>query len=174
MAHIAQDVPVFEDINYQKLAQVEEQWPIIGREDLYYGGTTYANKQGLGVQLPLVPDGDVAWPQASEYKLPKLGLIAFPVTRLYDQGTTLKPSALLRERIGETCVILNAEDGARLKVQDGAYVRLVFSQHGGQMVVPARLDASLPERVALIPRSFGVPISGPCPVEVRLAERLKA
>ena len=38
----------------QKLAEVVEQWPIIGREDLYYGGTGYKNSQGLGVQLPLV------------------------------------------------------------------------------------------------------------------------
>ena len=30
-----------------------DQWPIVGRGDLYYGGTTYENKQGLGVHLTL-------------------------------------------------------------------------------------------------------------------------
>jgi len=32
---------------------VREQWPIVGRGDLYYGGTTYENAQGLGVHLNL-------------------------------------------------------------------------------------------------------------------------
>ena len=32
-----------------------EQWPIVGRGDMYYGGTTYENKQGLGVHLALDP-----------------------------------------------------------------------------------------------------------------------
>jgi hypothetical protein len=59
-------------------------------------------------------------------------------------------------------------------MQDGDYLRLIFAEHGGEIVAPACLDDSLPERVALVPRSFGVPISGPRSVEVRLAERLKA
>ena len=41
----------YADLDYQKLAEVSQQWPIIGRDDLYYGGTGYANLQGLGVQL---------------------------------------------------------------------------------------------------------------------------
>jgi hypothetical protein len=31
------------------------------------------------------------------------------------------------------------------------------------------LDEGLPERVVLVPRSFGIPISGPAMVEIRLA-----
>jgi len=41
----------FEGLSYAKLAEVSEQWPIVGRSNLYYGGTTYENTQGLGVQL---------------------------------------------------------------------------------------------------------------------------
>ena len=48
-------VPGYSGLTYQKLAEVENQWPIIGRGDLYYGGTGYENKAGLGVQLPLIP-----------------------------------------------------------------------------------------------------------------------
>ena len=48
---MAADLPSFAGLNYSRLAEVEPQWPIVGRSDMYYGGTTYANKQGLGVQL---------------------------------------------------------------------------------------------------------------------------
>jgi NADH-quinone oxidoreductase subunit G len=174
MARLAKAVPAFAAVDYQKLAQVEEQWPIVGGGDLYYGGTTYENSQGLGLQLPLAPAGAFSWPQAPDFRLPMLGLIAFPVTRLYDQGTTLMPSRLLHQRIGEPHVVLNAADAARLKVADGALVRLVFADQGNEVITPARLDDRLPERVALVPRSFGIPIAGPMPVEVRRAERVKA
>ena len=30
---------------------------LLAGQDVYYGGTSYANKQGLGVQLPLLPAG---------------------------------------------------------------------------------------------------------------------
>ncbi len=51
MEEISANIPDYADVTYQKLAEVTEQWPIIGREDLYYGGTSYENRQGLGVQL---------------------------------------------------------------------------------------------------------------------------
>ncbi len=46
-------IPAFTGISYAKLSEVHEQWPIIGRADLYYGGTSYQNTQGLGVHLGL-------------------------------------------------------------------------------------------------------------------------
>ena len=54
MDGLAAAVPAFQGISYPKLAEVSEQWPIIGRSDLYYGGTSYQNSQGLGVPLGLV------------------------------------------------------------------------------------------------------------------------
>lgn len=53
MDRIAAMVPAFGGISYGKLAEVSEQWPIVGRGDLYYGGTSYQNSQGLGVHLAL-------------------------------------------------------------------------------------------------------------------------
>ena len=53
MDRIAASVPAFAAISYGKLAEVIGQWPIIGRSDLYYGGTSYQNSQGLGVHLIL-------------------------------------------------------------------------------------------------------------------------
>jgi NADH-quinone oxidoreductase subunit G len=51
MNKIAAMVKSFGNISYGKLVEVTEQWPIIGRSDLYYGGTSYQNTQGLGVHL---------------------------------------------------------------------------------------------------------------------------
>ena len=53
MDRLAASVKAFSGVSYLKLAEVVEQWPIVGRADMYYGGTTYENKQGLGVQLAL-------------------------------------------------------------------------------------------------------------------------
>jgi len=48
---LANSLDAFTDLSYEKLAEVHGQYPIVGRGDLYYGGTTYENTQGLGVQL---------------------------------------------------------------------------------------------------------------------------
>ena len=72
---IAAKIPAFESVNYVRLAEVQEQWPIVGRGDLYYGGTTYENKQGQGVQLaPLAQSGQpvsLGWTQPKELNLPE-------------------------------------------------------------------------------------------------------
>lgn len=167
---LAKTIPVFEGINYQKLAEVEEQWPMVGRSDLYYGGTTYENSQGLGVQLPLPSETpQLSWPQLVDFKLPKLGLMAFPITRLYDRGNTLMPSELLHQRIDGPFVVLSAHDAERMKVSNGDMLRIAFSETGVSMVVSTRVDENLPERVVLVPRSFGLPVTGPTLVELKAA-----
>ena len=99
-------------LTYPELAEASEQWPIVGRSDLYYGGTTYENKQGLGVQLAAgQPESRLArsasWtgslPEHSFdlAKMTEQGLIwLVPVTRLYDRGTTVTPSQLLARAPG--------------------------------------------------------------------------
>ena len=170
LAQIGEVVPVFEGLTYQKLAEVHEQWPIIGRSDLYYGGTGYENSQGLGVQLEARSGQPVlTWPKLLELKLPKLGLMAFPIARLYDCGTTLLPARLLKKRIGEPYLVLNIPDAELLKVTDGSMVRVTFSESNQSAVVRAWLDDQLPERVVLMPRSFDLPICGPTVIEIKPA-----
>src|SRR5690606_13824991 len=48
---LAAEIEDYAGLSYARLAQVKEQWPLVGREDLYYGGTTYENRQGMGVHL---------------------------------------------------------------------------------------------------------------------------
>ena len=83
--------------HYAQLAEVREQWPIVGRGDLYYGGTTYENTQGLGVQL------FNAAQRGKKVSLPRVRkvatlrpkekqLLAVPVTKLYDRGAQSSPA----------------------------------------------------------------------------------
>jgi NADH-quinone oxidoreductase subunit G len=174
MARIAASLPDYAGLSYTTLSAVEEQWPIIGRSDLYYGGTTYENRQGLGIQLPpSILQGkpvSLGWPQPPEVSVPKLGLLAFPVTRLYDRGSTLVHSELLHKRLAAPQVIMNPEDAQHLKILDRSTVDLsIFEQH---FLVEAHLSPEVPAGVALVPRSMGVPVHEPIAIAVRLAEKV--
>jgi anaerobic selenocysteine-containing dehydrogenase len=105
----------------------------------------------------------------TDFKLPRLGAVAFPVTRLYDCGSTLHAAKMLEQRIGEPFVVISVDEAARLKVADGGMVRLIFTETGQSVVVQVLPDEQLPERVVLAPRSFGMPINGPAPVELKSA-----
>ena len=51
--------PIMLAWTYQKVSQVHEQWPDVGRKDLYYGGTGYENRSGIGSSAPAWGD---EWP----------------------------------------------------------------------------------------------------------------
>ena len=96
----------------QNSPKCKAQWPIVGRGDLYYGGTTYENTQGLGVQLvPTAQAGEtVHIPKVRKEAAlrPKENeLLAVPVNKLYDRGMTVNPAQLLDERIGEATIALH-------------------------------------------------------------------
>ena len=103
-------------MSYKNLAQVGEQWPMIGRSDLYYGGSSYENTQGLGVHLSL-PDQipPLAWPQVPELNLVEGALMAVPITLLYDHGQTIHHSQLLHQRTPPAYIAVNPEVAQRLK-----------------------------------------------------------
>jgi NADH-quinone oxidoreductase subunit G len=165
--------PSFSGLTYKRISEVPfEQWPIVGRSDLYYGGTTYDNHHGLGVQLSTAGVSPaLSWPALPEVTMPKLGLLAVPVTRLYDQGSTLKSASLLKVRTPAPFVVINPQDSERLRLSDGAVVR-VSSEGNIPVVATLRLDPEAPERILLAPRSFGIPIEGPTPVDIILVERV--
>jgi NADH-quinone oxidoreductase subunit G len=172
MSHIANAISDYAGITYQKLAEVVKQWPIIGREDLYYGGTSYENSQGLGVQLVSgsqrggeIPKVEVV---AVVQENPENGLLAVPVTRLYDRGQMLLPSEVLYPRLPEAYVVLNPEDAEKLKAASGMTVQV--NLNGTTATVLIHLDESVPPGHMLVPRSMGIPIYGPVPVEIQVAE----
>ncbi len=169
MDRLAASVKAFSGASYLKLAEVVEQYPIVGRADMYYGGTTYENKQGLGVQLALAdltPNpspkgrGESLRPDEDQW-------LAVPVTRLYDRGITVVTSELLRQHIGEISVILNPESAKSLDVQPGDLLQV----NGVEARV--MLDETVPASVVLVPRSMGLPIGMPVFAELKKTARTR-
>jgi len=163
MDRIAAAVAPFAGISYSKLAEVSEQWPPVGGNDLYYGGTSYENRQGLGVQLALADLTAVpaAGKQAAALRPKEDQWLAVPVTRLYDRGITVFSSQLLHQRIGGPTAILHPETAKRLKLEAGAQV--LVDGAAATLV----LDETVPASVALVPRSMGLPVHAPAVVELK-------
>ncbi|TFH34671.1 MAG: hypothetical protein E4G99_09045, partial [Anaerolineales bacterium] len=167
---IAQHRTEYAGLSYQKLAEVEEQWPPVGGGDLYYGGTTYNNRQGLGVQLePAAQRGEpfaVRWSEPET--LPTRGkLWLVPVEKLYDRGITLQPSSILHPRMAELSLRLNPEDAKRLGIQSGAVVEMSINGH--QIQAPARVEGTVPKGQVLLDRSLGVAAVEPVSIELKSA-----
>jgi NADH-quinone oxidoreductase subunit G len=177
MERLAAGIPDYAGVTYQKLAEVVEQWPLIGRSDLYYGGTSYENRQGLGVQLqPLAQREDkipLGWLGPDEVpSLENGALLAVPVTRLYDCGGTVAPSAILHSRIPEPYVALNHANALSRGIPDSAPVKIHLN--GAVFTARARLDETIPLNIVLVPRSMGIPLAGPAPVRIETIERVAA
>jgi NADH-quinone oxidoreductase subunit G len=176
MLRIAAKIADYAGLDYIKLAEVIEQWPIVGRGDVYYGGTSYENSQGLGVQLaPAAQRGaavPLAWPQLPQEQAAPGSLLAVPVNRLLDRGQTIWPSTLLHPRIPQPYVALNPADAAVLRIPSGTMLQVTLN--GTARLAAAHLDENAPQGVLLVPRSMGLPIFGPAPVEIHRAEVVPA
>ncbi len=172
MNQIAASVPDYAGLHYQQLAEVKEQWPIIGRSDLYYGGTSYDNRQGMGVQLaPSSQRGDnpvLGWISPTGNVYPTEGLLAVPVTRLYDRGSTLLFSSTLQPRLPEPFIVLNPEDALQMGISEGD--KLQVTVDGSSTILSARLVDGTPKGIALAPRSASLTINGPAPIQIKILE----
>ncbi|MCA2001850.1 MAG: NADH-quinone oxidoreductase subunit NuoG [Chloroflexi bacterium] len=167
---LSNSLEAFADLNYEKLAEVRGQYPIIGRSDLYYGGTTYENTQGLGVQL--VPTAQIG----KTLHIPKVRkeaalrpkeneLLAVPVSKLYDLGATVNPAQLLHQRIGEASVTLHPSTAKTLGLEAGAKVKISFGAVKAEATL--KLDDAISTGVALVPRSMGLGIREPVVAKVK-------
>ncbi len=168
---LANSIDAFTELNYEKLAEFHGQWPIVGRGDLYYGGTTYENVQGLGVQL--VPtsqaEGTVRIPKVRKEAVlrPKeKELLAVPVNKLYDLGVMISSAELLEKRIGVASVHLHSATAEKLGVAAGQQVTLSFDGGGGEAVV--KIDDTILTGVVLVPRSMGLAIHEPVAARVQI------
>jgi len=167
---LAASVKDFAGLSYAKLAEVSEQWPIVGRGDLYYGGTTYENTQGLGVQLVSAAERgetvDIPEFRKEAGLRPKEDeLLAVPVTKLYDRGTTVTPAELLTERIGDVTIALHPEAIKKLGLEAGKPVTVSFDGVSGEALV--KIDETISAGVALVPRSMGLAIREPVAIKVK-------
>jgi len=168
MDRLAASEKAFAGISYAGLAEVTEQWPVVGRGDLYYGGTSYENTQGLGVHLAPSTITPAAPGRVSLLAKGRGELIAVPVTKLYDMGTTVAPAKLLESHIGVPGIALNPATAAQLGLENGGQARV--SLNGVAAAVQVKFDESLGAGIVLVYRSFGIPISEPVAVSVSAVE----
>lgn len=166
LSRIGEEIPAYKGITYQDLAEVEPQWPKVGGEDLYFGGTAYANNQGLGVRLASGAESgeaqEIPWPEPVETADGDWLLV--PVDRLYDLGVTVTHSEVLHPRLPERHLEIGREDAERLGLEDGGEVEL--RRKGAAERLRAEIRSYVPAGTVLIPRSMGVPLDGPEPIEL--------
>jgi NADH-quinone oxidoreductase subunit G len=166
----AEEDSPFARLSYARLAEVQEQWPIVGRGDLYYGGTTYENTQGLGVQLlnAAQQGKKVGMPRlrkAATLRPKEKQLLGVPVTKLYDRARTVASAEVLKARIGEPFVAIHPSAAESYGVAEGERITLNLDGRSEEVVV--RIDASISAGVALIPRAMGLAIIEPTPIRIK-------
>lgn len=154
MRDITQNVFRYAGMSYPNLAHVEEQFPDVGGDDLYYGGTAYSNRGGLGIQ----------WPADAETQGARLAvrpvnvtndnenarLVAIPVRVLYDRSPLFEPSELMHLRIPAPHADLNQEDAAQFGIADGD--RITISVDGVQFETVAMINGKAPAGFVLLPQ----------------------
>jgi NADH-quinone oxidoreductase subunit G len=166
-ARIAAQIPDYAGLDYADLAAGARQWPEVGGQDLYYGGTAYDNRQGLGVQLAPRPGGEPPeWLAAVERKS-RGDLLLIPISRLYDRGATVLPSELLNLRLAQPKLAIHPEDAERLGLTGTSQAELSWDGRTG--TVDLSIEENVPRGAGLVPRSTGLPLNRPTEVRVRPA-----
>ncbi|HLA42275.1 MAG TPA: hypothetical protein VJZ27_02500, partial [Aggregatilineales bacterium] len=159
----------YADMSYKNLAKVERQFPDVGGVDLYYGGTAYNNRGGLGVQWAVDAEDESKKirlkPVESKTSKTK-GLLAVPVRRLYDRSPEFAASEMMHLRIPEAYADINQVDADKNKIKNGDSITLDFGGH--QMKVTAYVNGAAPEGVVLVPQGLTADPVPAAPVSVTL------
>ena len=158
MAELSSALPVFAGADFRSLARVTRQFPDVGGEDLYYGGTAYRNTGGLGVQLPSAADGgeSVRVGSVRPLKPPqaqKDELLVIPTVSLYNRERRFAESEVMHERIPEPHLEMNRDDAEALVIEDGERVSLPLPE-GGTLSLAVRVNGRAPQGVVLLPRQL--------------------
>jgi NADH-quinone oxidoreductase subunit G len=170
MNKINEKVKGYEEITYSHLAERAEQWPLISRADSYYAGTGYENEYGVGMQISSSAD------RGEELSLGTLilvepqeevatGIKVVPVTALYDHGQLIQPSQILAKRLTPQVLLMHPVLSKKYQLQDGDQIKVKVA--GNEIVSGVKLDADVPQDVALVARSNGFPISSPVFVQIQ-------
>jgi NADH-quinone oxidoreductase subunit G len=153
---LARELPLYKGMDYRTLARVEKQWPDVGGADLYYGGTAYDNRSGLGQQWAVTAESEAV----AHFDTPDSGaadgggLRVVQTAALYTAGTLVNQSAhLLERRIARPTLFLSAADAEAQQIADGDSVTL--RADGVVLQVEARHHEDAPPGVAWL---RGVPL----------------
>jgi NADH-quinone oxidoreductase subunit G len=124
---LAAAVSHYGEMSYRSLSRTVEQWPIIGRDDLYYGGTSYNNNSGIGQQWVSTGGGSFDLPVMEDVKADGLQLIHVPST--YSSGTLIDKSELISGRVIPPTLHLHADDAGVIAVSSGDVVNVAAGEH---------------------------------------------
>jgi NADH-quinone oxidoreductase subunit G len=174
MNDIARHIPAFAGISYKALAHIEPQFPQVGGDDMYYGGTAYRNKGGLGVQIPAAADnggavaaGSVEMPAALQVGDGQL--LVIPATRLYNRERVFRSSELVHPRVPDAYVAIHAADAQKLGIEHGDMVNI--SAAGSTLKVRAHVNGAVPHGAVILPRHLS---ETPAPLAITTGEVSKA
>jgi NADH-quinone oxidoreductase subunit G len=155
MAEIETTIPAFAGITFKELSKVARQFPDVGGNDMYYGGTAYRNRGGLGQVIPSAADagqpvaaGKVSLPEIPVAKSGQFVII--PSTRLYNRESVFKTSALMHPRIMTPFAEINATDAEKMGVSNGDVVEI--SADGVSVRVRAHVNGGAPKGSIVLPR----------------------
>jgi anaerobic selenocysteine-containing dehydrogenase len=120
---------------------------------LYYGGTAYDNRAGLGEQWTmgtetLEPYAIAADQPALNGDMPDGSLHIVMTPALYTAGTLINHTKLLEGRIARPTLFLNAADAAQLAIADEDVVAVIVN--GVDVAAVAHVNGTAPEGVALL------------------------
>jgi NADH-quinone oxidoreductase subunit G len=172
---IAESIPAYAGLTYQDLTEPETSWPPVGGDDLYFGGTAYRNEQGIGAKLASEAErGDleaVDWVDPGPVPETE-GMLLIPVVKLYDHGTTVMPSELLKPRLASDSLSIHPSDAQRLGIAARGQVELRWD--GRVERLTAEVEETVPAGTALVARSLGVPVQAPTQVQIDPVEGQEA
>jgi NADH-quinone oxidoreductase subunit G len=161
---ISQAVPQYKGMDYRTLARVEKQWPDVGGVDLYYGGTAYDNRAGLGQQWATAAETGEVEPYITVPEMspePTAGELLVVVTpMLYAPGTLIQHTKLLAGRIARPALFLHAADAEQLALVEGD--SLAVRLNGAEVEAIAHVNGAARQGMAFlsgVPSQFAGPAS---------------
>ncbi len=162
-AEITTAVPGYAGLTYSKLRSTGGVWGRQPTHDpVFYDGTSYTNTEGYGAQWPTLAEQSAAPldlaltpPPSAAVGANELTLVAVP--RLYNDGTLMQPSELLRFWVAQPYVGLSQEDATRLGLVSGDSVRL--TSRAGTLELQAKVDAAATRGIALVPDLSELPLA---------------
>ncbi len=174
MQDIVKNVPAFAGCGFPELAKVEKQFPDVGGGNLYYGGTAYQNKGGLGVQIPAAADngGKVAAGTVKKADAPKAKgkMLVVPTTRLYNRERAFRSSELVHPRVPDAFVEINSADAKKLGIANGDTVQITVDNVPDALRVRAHVNGGAPKGTLVLPRHLS---DNPAPLTVTVGEVTK-
>ena len=153
---IAIEIVPYNGMTYRTLAEVVEQYPIVGGEDLYYGGTSYHNSAGVGQQWASFSEQDTYLrpfniPNLSKSKkTTRVKIVNIPAS--YTSGTLIRHSEMMQERVTPPTIHVNSADATELRLRNGDQKKIRINGQVRQGVVS--IDGVAPQGVVLL-QGFG-------------------